>query len=69
MSPRKTTKKLTKILIFEILDKKTQKVLYSAEVKVRYTDQMSQVRLAGAVVYSEGELVQKFIRTRWREKK
>ena len=58
-----------KTLIFEILDKKTRKVLYSAEVLVEYNGDQSRVRLASSLVYSEGELVQKFIRTRWREKK
>lgn len=65
--PRK--KYPSKILIFEILDKKTRKVLYSAEVKVEYNGDQSRVRLASSLVYSEGELVQQFIRTRWREKK
>lgn len=65
--PRK--KYPTKILIFEILDKKTRKVIYSAEVKVEYNGDMSRVRLGANLLYSEGELVQKFITTRWKEKK
>lgn len=58
-----------KTLIFEILDKKTRKVLYSAEVLVQYNGDESRVRLGAKLAYSEGELVQQFIRTRWREKK
>ena len=62
-------KVVTKMLVFEVVDVKSKKVLHSAEVRVGYSDKEAfQVKLGRTCFRTEEELLAKFIKTRWKMK-